>query len=351
MNLYDILNPVELADALRDGHVRAQSHPTKPLTILNYTEKAQFERAWNKTTLTCRGLIVHQDHPTVLARPFPKFFNHDEPEAADIDRTGPVVVTDKLDGSLGILYHDGDDWAIATRGSFASEQAKHATALYRRQYAGRWEPREGLTYLFEIIYPENRIVIDYGETDDLLLLGAVRNRDGAATGPHNLPEWPGASTQVFDYATYADALAAEPRPNAEGYVIQFIGTGHKVKVKQEDYKALHRIVTGWNERTIWELLKTDHDPIRGIIDSLPDEFHAWATSVINDLESAHNTVHLEAVRDYHRILNSLPEGWARKDFAIAAQSSPYRPALFSILDGNNERLDTWAWDQVRPETN
>lgn len=165
MNLYDILNPAELADALRDGHVRAQSHPTKPLTILNYTEKAQFERAWNKTTLTCRGLIVHQDHPTVLARPFPKFFNHDEPEAADIGRTGPVTVTDKLDGSLGILYHDGDDWAVATRGSFNSVQARHATELYRHHYADRWRPDPALTYLFEIVFPANRIVVDYGEVD------------------------------------------------------------------------------------------------------------------------------------------------------------------------------------------
>lgn len=33
-----------------------------------------------------------------------------------------------------------------------------------------WTPPTGHTVLFEIIYPENRIVVDYGEMEDLVLL-------------------------------------------------------------------------------------------------------------------------------------------------------------------------------------
>lgn len=58
----------------------------------------------NPTTRTCRGLIVHSTTGRVLARPWAKFVNHGRPEAETLDLAAPVEVTDKLDGSLGILY-------------------------------------------------------------------------------------------------------------------------------------------------------------------------------------------------------------------------------------------------------
>lgn len=61
-----------------------------------------------------------------VLRPLPKFLNHDQPEAPVIALDEPVVVTDKADGSLGIIYPTPDGPAVATRGSFASDQALHA---------------------------------------------------------------------------------------------------------------------------------------------------------------------------------------------------------------------------------
>jgi hypothetical protein len=56
-----------------------------------------------------------------------------------MDLAARCVVTDKLDGSLGILYPTPDGHAIATRGAFVSEQALHATELWLDRYAG-WLP-------------------------------------------------------------------------------------------------------------------------------------------------------------------------------------------------------------------
>src|SRR4051812_9325678 len=115
--------------AVTDGYIRVQHHPTLPLHIANYTEKAQYEHVWNDVTLNCRGLI-YDDNNRIVARPYPKFFNY-----GDTDNTGPldldasIIAVDKLDGSLGILYPTPDGPAVATRGSFTSDQAVHATEL------------------------------------------------------------------------------------------------------------------------------------------------------------------------------------------------------------------------------
>ncbi|GIH79629.1 hypothetical protein [Planobispora longispora] len=65
-----LFGPAALTEAVGRGLVREQAHPELPLRILNYTEKAQAERAWNEVTLACRGLIVDDDG-RVVARPFP----------------------------------------------------------------------------------------------------------------------------------------------------------------------------------------------------------------------------------------------------------------------------------------
>lgn len=147
----------ELLDRMvNEGFVRVQTHPVLPLRIFNYSEQAQFRGVWNACTLACRGLIIDQDD-NIIARPFEKFFNMGDSHAADINWNAPVEVTDKKDGSMGILYPhfmgatQGKDYSIATRGSFASDQAIHATELWRSRYANRVIP-SGFTFVFEIIY-------------------------------------------------------------------------------------------------------------------------------------------------------------------------------------------------------
>jgi RNA ligase len=341
VTLADLFDPVLLSTMVRDGYVRVQRHPSAPLLIHNYTEKSQFEGVWNPVTLTCRGLISTLDG-AVVARPFPKFFNHGQPGAPVVDVTSPVRVTDKADGSLGVLYPDGSGgYAVATRGSFASEQALHATALLRDRYAG-WVPPAGCTVLFEIIYPRNRIVIDYGTLDDLVLLGAVDLVTGRTFGPETVPDWPGPVIDSFDHPTLAAALAAPPRDGREGLVVWFPETDVRVKLKYEEYVRLHRIVTGLSARTVWESI----DGLDGLIESLPDEFHDWVRTVAAELR-AEIDERLAAIEEaYLSIVDSLPAGWSRKDFALVAARHPLSGALFLRLDGKDCRPK--LWQQVRP---
>lgn len=213
-SIHDVLDRSEMEAMIRGGYLRRQRSDDGLFSIVNYTERAQFDGVWNNTTLMCRGLIVDEYSQLIVARPFPKFFNldeHNRETVPNLDPTGPVHVTDKLDGSLGILFEGPTgNPQIATRGSFVSDQAIHANAVWAERYSSlKLEQR--LTYLFEIVYPGNRIVVDYGETDDLFLLGANVITTGQFVPPEDL-YWPGPSAELFGYETLTEALASTSWP-------------------------------------------------------------------------------------------------------------------------------------------
>jgi RNA ligase len=343
LNLHDLLDRRSLAAMLDEGYVRQQVHPTEPLAILNYTEKAAYDNVWNAVTLACRGLIWNTATGEIVARPFRKFFNHGQVGAPDLDLDAEVIVTDKQDGSLGILYPlPSGGHAIATRGSFASEQAIHATQVWNDRYAGRVTAPAGLTLLFEIVYPTNRIVCDYGDLDDLVLLGAVSIATGESCQPDPVlcGGWPGPVTETFAYTTLAEALAAESRPNAEGLVVHFVDADERLKVKYAEYVRLHRLVTGVTARTVWEHMVAGN-PLNDLIEPLPDEFHDWVRNVAAGILARVEAEEYRLGEVYREVLARMPAGWSandragRKDFAMVAAAHPDKWALFNQLDGKD----------------
>lgn len=348
MKLYDLLDKDLLDEMLKEGFVRQQSHPSMPLKILNYTERAQYTKTWNDVTQKCRGLIYNEVTQDIVARPFEKFFNYGEHEEGTLDLDAPVFVTDKLDGSLGILYWAGALPWIATRGSFTSEQAVHATELFRERYADRWEPLEGFTELFEVIYSGNRIVLDYGDTDDLFHLGSVNIETGRSYPPRTSGPAPAAENFWLEVETLREALAMPPR-GKEGVVVHFIDTDKRVKIKEESYVALHRIITGMNARTVWEALgegKTADELCEGV----PEEFWPWIQGVAGELQGKAEQVRQAAKDTYKRLLENLWEDSLteipRKEFAAMACTSEYRALLFMLLDGRD--IKPAIWKSLKP---
>ncbi len=368
MYLWELFTPGELMQALLDGYVREQKHPDVPYRILNYTEKAVFDKHWTPVTLNCRGLIIDNEF-RVIARPFPKFFNHSEHEndqlgnLPKLDLRAEVLVSDKLDGSLGILYQLPDkSYAIATRGSFTSPQALHATEVWKKRY-GHLDPvvPTDVTLLFEVIYPENRIVCDYSGQDDLFLLGGVELETGRVFSPAVGRVWckypgptvhyPGPMAAVFGYSTLADALAAEPRPGAEGLVVTFTEDGTMVKIKYEAYILLHKLVTGLSKRVVWEALGSGQSA-REICLPLPDEFHGWVHEVAAELLEKRDAILSAAAEEYERISDlyvstSLMGREYRAAWAREAVKSEYRAWLFMLLDGKDPSAK--IWDTLKPE--
>lgn len=353
-----------LAEMVVGGYVGMQSHPVEGLVIYNYTHRAQYDRVWNSVTRQCRGLIVDAGGE-IVARPWPKFFNygeHEQPVRYDLathrkvyppsdlhhalDLDAEITARDKLDGSLGILYPTSTyqpgnrvrDCAIATRGSFTSEQALRGTELLHQKYGG-FVPLPGITYLFEIIYPENRIVLDYGQEEKLVLLGIVDTETGETEYGDII--WPGEFADFLHARTLRDALALEPRPNAEGIVVRFKETGFMLKIKQEDYVALHRIVTGLNERTVWERIGAG-ETVADICEALPDEFARWVEDVHLGLQFKADHVWYAVREAFEAILDKLHPAHERRAYAEAAAAYPeIRPYLFMMYDDKDCRPAIW----------
>ena len=327
-----LFTQAELDREEQAGFVRSNEHPDdNEMWILNYTEKAAYEGHWNNVTLNTRGLIVGP-FCDILARPFPKFFNYGQVGCPEIDLDEPAVVSDKMDGSLGILYREKltGKYAIATRGSFTSDQAIHATEILRTKYAD-YVPPKGVTLLFEIVYPENRIVCDYGDMDDLVLLGSVHNDSGDNWDACDLDwDWPGPKAESFPYRTMREALEAKPRAGKEGFVVHLLISDVRVKIKQSDYIRLHRIVTGLNARSVWSALV--NGKLSELIEQVPDEFHDFVHRVADKLLNSVNAQYTEIYNEGLRIGVIDKE---RKDFAVEAVKSPNRAALFLLYDGKD----------------
>jgi RNA ligase len=104
-------------------------------------------------------------------------------------------------------------------------------------------------------------------------------------------------------------------------------------------------VTGLSARTVWEVLVAGGD-LDALTEPLPDEFHAWVHGVATEL-TAEVDAHAAAVEAaFATIVADLPEGWGRREFAMAAVQHEHRGALFLRLDDKDYRPGLWL--QVRP---
>ena len=372
----------------KDGLLHKQTHPTLDLTIWNYSPRVQYERLWDDITIQCRGLVTNTKGE-IVARPFKKFFNYEEHKPEDLPNEN-FEVYEKMDGSLGILFYyeeeltderryniwfnnnyetgmerffdpnnlpDFDNtyydptpktkgvWVLATRGSFTSPQAIKGRELLEKYDYNRLA--KDYTYLFEIIYPENRIVCNY-DFEDLILLGMIHTKTGDEVNIHNDNNEDIRLKNLIKnlninvvtlYKTWGegyDLLKEEISNDKEGYVIRF-KNGFRMKIKGDEYIRLHRILTNISNRDIWEYLK-DNKPFDELLEKVPDEFNNWVKETARDL-----TVRFENIeKDYREIFENLNgRNLSRKDFALRAKQYRHSNILFNMLDSINPKQTIW----------
>ena len=336
-----------------DGWIKSQKHPNLPLYIWNYTPKTQYSKHWTDITLQCRGLVTDFDG-NIKARSFPKFFNYEEHKPEDIPNED-YVVYEKMDGSLGILFNYENEWILATRGSFTSPQAIKGKEILDRHDISAW--RKDNTYLFEIIFKENRIVVDYGDEEKLVVLGAFHTESGMEIPDSSLFWTQDSGFEVaMIYKTWGeeyDLLKEEIQKNREGYVIRF-KNGFRMKIKGEEYKRLHKILTNVSNRVIWEYLK-DNKPFDELLEKVPDEFNDWVKTTIRDLKYSCFQLRETAGKlhdgfRYGKFGDRNPEP-TKKEFAefVMKQQKVLHPIMFAMWDGNNEKVDEIIWKLVKPK--
>ncbi|MFJ2825356.1 RNA ligase [Streptomyces toxytricini] len=386
LTLHDLLPQQDLAAAVESGLVSRKRHPELPLSIYTYTRTAQYEQAWNDVTVRCRGLVADDATGAVVALPLPKFFNVGEHEAgrpyAPALPDEPFEVYEKVDGSLAVVFHYAGAWRVASKGSFISEQARWAQRRLDGRDTSGLVP--GVTYLAEILYPQNRIVVDYGDRRDLVLLAAYGPDGTEVPLAEAAGHWEGVGSVVRLWpAMPLDELVAltgasrmpgghtATGTDAEGFVLRF-ASGVRAKAKLSEYVRLHKVLTGVTERDIWrahgvqrfaglpakQLTQTlgftaaDFEahggkPLDALLEHVPDEFDAWVRGVIDRLEEE-AARREQAVDEAFRELAHLASD--RGAFARAAKALPdggIRAALFLRLDDRPTGL--LIWRQIRPQ--
>jgi RNA ligase len=352
---------------VKDGWVERNDHPSLPISIYNYSRKTQYEGKWDDITLKTRGLVLDTEG-NVIAKSFDKFFNYEELVGNKWVESKipnePFEVFEKMDGSLGILFNYNNEWILATKGSFTSDQAIRGMEILKKY---RYEKLiKGFTYLFEIIYPENRIVCEY-DFEDLILLAVVDNKDGYELRIHddnihlegmrfrNLYNNLGFKVvKKYDGVRDYSELKSKILQNAEGFVIKF-ESGLRMKIKGEEYVRLHKILTELSTYDIWEHLKHGED-VMELVEKVPDEFDKWVKEQVRALKYGHFAIsgYCGKAHDYFRYgkYSDVDPEPSKKEFAehLKKVVDPNLHAImFAIWDGKRDKSDELIWKLIKPK--
>ena len=252
------------------GFVHRRVNHAAGLQLFIYTPRCIYDDGWDEFTVIARGLILDEAAGQVVATPFPKFFNVGE-RRGDVPNL-PFEAFEKLDGSLIIAFHHAGAWRAATKGAFDSEQAVWAQIRFDAADLSPLTP--GTTYLFEAIYPENRIVVRYEEP--ALVMLAAYDGDGRELSYGEVLAtcealgWRAARRHEFasivDMVSHAATL---PRDD-EGFVIRF-SNGLRLKLKGAEYRRIHALISRCTPLAMWEAMVAGDD-MGAIRRDLPEEF-------------------------------------------------------------------------------
>lgn len=331
------------------GLIRRSKHPEYDLYIYKYAQIVQLSRQWDHVTTLCRGIILDSEY-NIIAKPFDKFFNTTEHQSLpDLE----FNVYDKFDGSLGIVYYYNDQWNVATPGSFVSPQATYARNIL--DLVDLSFLNEDNTYLIEIIYPENRVVVKYDHISLVLLAIFDRTTLNEINIDLYAKPWKALTNGAvkFEVAEPLDHLRPMSLSDLnntfrsgiemEGYVIKY-SNGLRVKLKSPDYVRLHKTFTNLMLYDLWEHCMLD--TVDSLLDLIPDEAFNEIREIVNGFDI-----------EYHRILTTVEADFisiydpkkSRKELVPSILKTKYPGLVFAFMDGKSLRKS--IYNIIRPKEN
>lgn len=205
---------------------------------------------------------------------------------------------------------------------------------------------------------KNRIVVDYGDTEELVLLAAIKTETNEEIDDYDalvliadsigcpvVEKYDG----VTDYNTLREDFNGD---NKEGFIVKF-KSGFRFKCKFEEYIRLHRIMTNVSTTSIWDVLRNGDD-LTELIKDVPDEFYDKITDYAYELELNYQTIKARAYGIFYDIMET-ELGWNvdQKTFALRVKDEEYSSLLFLIKRGGDEKakrkIDEIIWKMIKPE--
>lgn len=236
-----------------------------------------------------------------------------------------------MDGSLVIMFYYKDEFIFCTRGSFISQQALKAKEIFKKKYMDEDVNKE-CTYCFEVIYPQNKIVVDYGLLEDLFLISILHTK----TGKNVNIDQAGFNT-VQKIATnglcYTEWIQHNV-VNEEGYVMRFIADNLRIKIKFANYVEKHK-----GKYLNIERIKQSMKNMQTInLDTIPDECYDEVKESINKMEELFKMKENEVLKEYVKIQE---QNSTKRDLIEAIKQSQYSKILFAIHA--KKKYDSLLW--------
>ena len=230
-----------------------------------------------------RGIIIDLNTLTVVCWPFRKFGNYGESYIDEIDWT-TARVQEKIDGSLIKLWYNNltDTWQWSTNGMINADKAltmngitsfmtliKRATNYRSIDYDKLDKDK---TYLFELVAPEQKIVIAY-TYPYLYHIGTRSNKTGEESneniGIQKPKEYPLRS--LNDCLAAAKSLNPDRELRHEGFVV-VDAAWHRMKIKSPEYLYAHRLSTYkvYTKKKLLPLIRANEPILEELLHSSPD---------------------------------------------------------------------------------
>ena len=173
---------------------------------------------------------------------------------------------------------------------------------------------------------------DFGEEKDLKLLGVIS--DEGVEMPSKMfieKDFPfKKASAIEDLDEYMN------RDNVEGVVLVYNDL-FRVKMKTDKYVELHRIVTNWTEKKVWEVLKSGGDPLSM---PFPEEFQEWLLRTVADLQNNFSQVYSDTLKKKEMLSDMSDKELGLSDFED-------KNLIFALRRGND--ISNKVWNIIKPE--
>ena len=349
--------------------VKYESAPGKFFTIYNYISLVKTDWVKYPMMLFARGLVLDTELKQIVALPFAKFFNYFEKLGklviSCITPENPIVKVEyKIDGSLGILYYDyyQEKWCMNTRGSYNSPQAtwglKHFMTLINHESLDK-----KVTYLFEIVCEESRVVIFY-ETDHLKLLSAYHIETCEEMSREQLEE---TATKLgtpiveqYDISSFntigdIERLVFLMKGHLQEGVVVTLADGQKFKFKSTEYIKLHRAQDGQlTKLKVLNLIKYSLNPREKgetFADGKPEEHYKGIMEWVNEIVTKYDSLKAQLEADF-----TYTKDWIPKDIGQRKHSTEtyvfklpknLNSLIFAKRKGQTDNIEKILWGNVQ----
>lgn len=292
----------------------------------------------------CRGIIFHTKTGQIIRRPYHKFFNINERASThqdNINLSSKHVILDKLDGSMISPFICEGKILWGTRMGVTEVSDQTSEFLSKNPQYNQMAVlliQNGHTPMFEWCSHKQRIVLDYGKEDQLILTGIRETVTGKywdkfqedlIAQQYGIPTVKSFDSQkdINDFINYVRNLE-----ETEGYIIKF-ENGLMLKIKCDWYCLLHKTL---------EHIVHEKDVIRIIIDNKLDDVKSILTEDrVKALDNFSNALY-EGIRSFSdKILNETIELYiqfcgCRKDIALSIKDKKEKSFIFKALDYLND---------------